>query len=108
MEEAVYREIQEEVGIERKSLKLVGKSDNPLKIELKEIKLKYGDKEYAGSERYFFGFHFLGKDSEIKLQENEVRMYKWVPFLKLRDYLLFDNQLQETLKKILEIFPHLS
>ena len=62
-------------------------------------------KDYEGSERYFFGFRFIGSDNEIKLQEGEVRAYKWIPFVQLKDYLLFDNQLRETSEKITEIFP---
>ena len=61
--------------------------------------------EYDGSERYFFGFKFIGEDSEIKLQEGEIRSYKWVPYGDLKNYLLFDNQLAETAEKILELFP---
>lgn len=44
-------------------------------------------------------------DDEIILQESEVRAYKWVPFNDLKEYLLFDNQLQETTEKIVELFP---
>ncbi len=108
LEGAVYREIQEEIGIEKKSLQLIGKSDLPLRIIFKEIKLAYDGKEYKGSERNYFGFRFLGSDTEIKIQTREVRAYKWVSIAKLHDYLLFDNQLQETLEKIAEIFPSLS
>jgi putative (di)nucleoside polyphosphate hydrolase len=102
LEQAVYREIQEEVGIEKKYLELVGKSDVPIRFS---FKLNHGGKEYKGSERNFFGFHFLGNNTEIKLQVGEVRTFKWVPFAKLKDYLLFNNQLAETSEKIVEIFP---
>ena len=62
-------------------------------------------KVYEGSEMYFFGFRFIGNDNEIKLQESEVRAYKWVSFNDLKGYLLFDNQLEETSEKIFELFP---
>jgi hypothetical protein len=55
-------------------------------------------------ERYFFGFRFTGNDDEIKLQEDEVRSRKWIPFDQLENYLLFDGQLKETSDKIIEIF----
>ncbi|MCX6715999.1 MAG: NUDIX domain-containing protein [Candidatus Taylorbacteria bacterium] len=104
LEGAVYREIQEEVGIEKKSLELIGKSNIPINIIFKLI---YKGKKYSGSERNFFGFRFLGNDTEIKLHTGEVRAYKWVPFARLNDYLLFKNQLKETSEKIMEIFPNL-
>ncbi len=105
LEDAVYREIQEELGIERKSLEYVDKSDLPVSFKFKVIKMNREGKEYEGSERHFFGFCFVGNNNEIKPQENEVNSYKWVPFTELNKYLLFDNQLEETSEKMIEIFP---
>ncbi|NDE68110.1 NUDIX domain-containing protein [bacterium] len=105
LEQAAYREVAEELGIRKDSLELVGKSSLPLQVTFREIKLIRDGKEYQGSERYFFGFHFTGDDGEIGLKKGEVRAYKWVAFAELKDYLLFDNQLDDTLRKIAEIFP---
>lgn len=104
LEDTVYREIKEELGIDKELLELLGKSENPLQFKFKEIKLSRDGIEYEGSEKYFFGFKFLGSDKDIKLQENEVRSYKWVACQDLKDYLLFDNQLEDTKEKIEEIF----
>jgi len=104
LEDTVHREIKEELGIDRELLELVGKSENPLQFKFKEIKLSRDGIEYEGSEKYFFGFKFLGDDTQIKLQEDEVRSYKWVAYQDLKDYLLFDNQLEDTKEKIGEIF----
>jgi 8-oxo-dGTP pyrophosphatase MutT (NUDIX family) len=103
--DAAYREIEEEIGINKKSLEFIGQCKEPLQFKFKTIKLNRDGKEYEGSERYFFGFRFTGNDNEIKLQEFEVRAYKWVSFNELKDYLLFDNQLEETSEKITELFP---
>jgi len=105
LEKAVYREIYEELGIKQKDLQIVGQSDIPLRFKFKVIKLNRDGVEYEGSERYFFGFKFIGSESDIKLQEGEIRSYKWVSYETLKDYLLFDNQLVETTEKILELFP---
>lgn len=104
LEDTAYREIKEELGIEKESLELIGKSENPLQFKFKEIKLSREGIEYEGSEKNFFGFKFIGDDSEIKVQEDEVRSYKWVPFSELKNYLLFDEQLEDTQEKIGEIF----
>ena len=104
LDEAVYREVQEEVGIHKESLKCIGASKQPVQFKLN---LNRDGKAYEGSERYFFGFRFIGNDDEIKLQESEVRSYKWVSFNDLKGYLLFDNQLEETSEKIIELFPFL-
>lgn len=103
-EDAVYREIQEELGITGQSLKIIGVCKESLKLVFKTKKLQRDGAEYDGSERCFFGFKFIGKDSEIKLQEEEIRSYRWVSFKDLKDYLLFDDQLKDTQEKILELF----
>lgn len=103
--EAAYREVEEEVGISKKSLQFIGQCKEPLQFKFKTIKLNRDGKEYEGSARYFFGFQFTGTDDEIKLQESEVRMYKWVSVDTFKSYLLFDNQLEETSEKLLELFP---
>lgn len=103
--EAAYREVQEELGINRTSLEFVAQSTIPLKFTFKVIKLARDGKEYVGSERHFFGFRFTGNDSEIMLKKGEVRACKWVAFAELHSYLLFDNQLKDTSEKIREIFP---
>lgn len=105
LEEAVYREIKEELGIGRDSLELVGMCKKPLAFKFKTKKLNRDGIEYDGSERYFFGFRFTGSDAEIKLQISEIRAYKWVAYNDLEKYLLFDDQLKDTSKKLLELFP---
>lgn len=105
LEDAGYREIEEELGIKRQSLELLGLCKEPIQFRFKTQKLNRDGVEYYGSERYFFGFKFTGEDNEIKLQEGEIRSYKWVSYNDLKKYLLFDNQLAETTEKILELFP---
>ncbi len=39
LKEACYREIKEEVGIEKKSLVFINKSNNPLRFKFKVIKM---------------------------------------------------------------------
>jgi hypothetical protein len=92
------------LGIEKKSLQFVGQSDIPSRFKFKVIKMNRNGIEYEGSERYFFGFRFVGANNEIKPKDGEIRFYKWVPFVQLKDYLLFDNQLKDTQEKIKEIF----
>jgi putative (di)nucleoside polyphosphate hydrolase len=104
LENAVYREIYEELNIGKKSLQFVGQSNIPIKFKFKVIKMISDGKNYEGSERYFFGFRFVGANNEIKPKDGEVRFYKWIPFVQLKDYLLFDEQLKDTQEKIKEIF----
>ena len=107
LEDAAYREIKEELGIDPSSLELVGTSTNPLQTTFKVPKINKEGKEYLGSERHFFAFRFIGSDDEIQLAKDEVRAYKWVPFSDLKQYLLFDDQLSDTEEKIKELFGDL-
>ncbi len=102
LEDALYREIKEELDIDNTDLELVGKSIEPLRFTFKVIKLSRDGKEYIGSEKYFFGFKFLG--DKIMLPNNEVRKFKWVKFEDLNKYLLFEGQLDDTVGKIREIY----
>ena len=104
LDDAVYREVKEELGITRQSLEYVGVCKEPLQFAFKTKKLHRDGREYDGSERYFFGFKFTGSDDDIRPQDGEVRSYVWSPFEKLKEYLLFENQLEDTQEKILEIF----
>lgn len=103
LKDAVYREIKEELNINHSSLELIGVSNDSLKTTFKTPKISKQGITYIGSERFFFAFRFTGSDDEIQLTEDEVRMCKWVPFANLGQYLLFDNQLEDTVNKIKEI-----
>jgi putative (di)nucleoside polyphosphate hydrolase len=107
LKDAAYREIKEELYIDATSLELVGESTNSLKTTFKSPKIDKQGKEYIGSERYFFAFRFKGSDDEIQLAKDEVRAYRWVSFSDLDQFLLFDNQLQDTVEKIKELFGNL-
>ena len=95
------------MGIKERYLQIVGQSSIPVKFKFKVIKLNRNGIEYEGSERYFFGFKFVGNEKIITPNPGEVRTYKWVVYDEFKSHLLFDNQLQETLEKIKEIFPNL-
>lgn len=108
LKEAVYRELKEELGIKQEHLQIVGQSNSPVRFKFKVIRMNRGGIEYGGSERYFFGFKFVGDEKIIAPNPGEVRSYRWVSFDDLKDYLLFDSQLEETTEKIIELFPFLA
>lgn len=102
--ETTYRELKEELNISKKDLEFVGECNNPIVFYFNEMTIKNGI-EYAGSEKFYFGFRFIGDEKIIIPNPGEVRSHKWVTYGELKNYLLFDNQLQETFEKIKEIFP---
>jgi len=61
LKDAVYREIKEELNIEKRSLLLIGKSDLPIMVKFKTIKFNDNGKEFDGMERYFLDLNLLVK-----------------------------------------------
>jgi len=103
-QEAIYRELNEELGLDKKSLEMIGVCNEPIRYKF-EKKRKFDDGvSYDGSLKICFGLRFIGSDKDIQINPDEVRDYKWIPVEKLADYLLFENQLKDTVEKYAEIF----
>jgi len=98
-----YRELKEELNISKKDLTYVGECDTPLFFSFITPTIKKGI-EYIGSEKYYFGFKFIGEDKSIIPNPGEVRLYEWVKINDLKDYLFFGSQLKDTLSMIKKIF----
>ncbi len=98
---AIRREMEEELGTTHFELveqsKIIDRYDFP--DQLIERIINEG-RNYRGQEQIQFIFKFTGKDSEIKIQEDEIRKYKWVPLSKLEEHLVFPNQLENILNVI--------
>lgn len=78
-EEAILRELKEEIGTEK--LKVINKMDEPIKYIFPHyLKEKYG---MNGNEQSFFLLYFYGKDSEIRFdnqEKPEFKSFKWVEY----------------------------
>lgn len=101
--ECAYREIKEELNIDKTDLEYVNKSPNTLKFYFRSPQVRDGV-EYIGSERHYFGFKFTGQNPNVIPMPGEVRSYKWVKYEDLKNYLLFEQQLEDTQIRITEIF----
>lgn len=101
---AIYREIFEELNILRSDLKFVGKSKQPIITKFKEINLNRDGINYEGMERIVYGFEYCGDNLNIIINKKEIRSYIWASLDKLNDYMLFDGQLKDTMSKIEELF----
>ena len=108
LEDAVMREINEELGISIDKLEIIGKARNPIKFEFKSGPLVREGVAYTGQEKHYFLVRFTGKDKDIKINEEEVRKYVWADYDDLHKYLLFEGQLADTRKLIEELSPQLA
>lgn len=81
-EEAVYREIEEETGLARKSLRLVGRLPELTAYELPNA--ARSSKTGRGQVQYWFYFLIVSHEDAIRLPERgEFQQWRWVNFDRL-------------------------
>lgn len=102
-EETILRELKEELG--SKNFRILKMDKNIDKYNWPEEYIlwrqeKFG-KTFRGQERKRFLVEYLGNKKEIKIEEEEIRKYKWVKIKELEKYLVFPGYF-EKIKKVLE------
>ena len=104
-EETILRELAEELGNNKFEIVKVGKEldkYNWSEEYILERFKKHGDL-HRGQERVRFLVKFLGENTEIKIQEEEIRKLKWIKIKDLKKYLIFPGYF-ERIKKVLAEF----
>lgn len=100
--EAIFRELKEELGTNKFEMlnesKIKDKYDFPDFVIAKGLKK---GKKYIGQEQNQFVLRFVGGDSDIKTQEEEIKKYKWVDYEELESHLIFPNQ-WENVRDVIE------
>lgn len=96
-EVAIVRELSEELGTDKFE---VIKTSNLRDFyewpdELINQKIKENKPVFRGQERKQFLVKFAGEESELKIQEEEIRAIKWVSPKELSDYFVFPNQMEK-------------
>ncbi len=99
------RELREELGSDKfVILKRSRKVDQYLwPKEIIEKRFLELGKTFKGQKRKQFLVKFLGTDSEIKIQKEELRKYKWVKIGELKNYLVFPGYF-ERIEMVLKEF----
>lgn len=101
-EDALKRELSEELGTDKFKIlrrsSIINRYDFPDQIIEKIIS---EGKNYRGQEQVQFVAKFLGDNSDLNLQIEEIKKYQWVGIEELGDYLVFPNQL-ENIKSVIE------
>lgn len=95
-EETAIREVEEELGLSKDKVNVLGVSETTNTYEWQESVTESVFKStgiaYRGQSQHFVLARFNGKHSEVKLQSDEIKKVIWVPREKLRKYLKFPNQ----------------
>lgn len=77
LEQALKREIEEELGIKPEELKILAQAGNIYRYDWPE-KLRQKRFCYYGQEQHFFLLLYLGDSNSIKVSEEEFQNYDWV------------------------------
>lgn len=104
-ETAIIRELTEELGCNKfevvKTSELRDSYEWP--DELINQKIKENKPVYRGQQRTQFLVKFLGEDTDLKPQVEEISRFKWVIPNELSTYFIFPNQM-EKMEKLLKEF----
>lgn len=101
----ILRELEEELG--SKDFKIIHESHSINTFEWPKEAQEHGFKKhgkwYRGQQKHQFIVKFTGDRKNISLQEEEIRKIAWVPYLELKNYLIFEKQ-WENIKRVLDNF----
>ena len=89
-EKALLRELKEELRTKNFHILFKSKYKNVHDWPIELIKKRYS--RFRGQKQTIFFVNFLGKYSEIKINKEELKNYKWIEKDQLRNYLIFPNQ----------------
>ncbi len=104
--DAAKREFIEEIGTNK--INFLSQSKYTYKYKFDTDNIRYYDKPYVGQIINFFYAEFIGKDTDINLQTEELCSYKWVTIPQLREYFLRKEYLNICYKVIKEFPIHSS
>ena len=113
LEEALFRELREELGLPKHNFKIIGKRAQTIHYDFpKGIIAQYLKKDvpsYIGQEQHWFLLEFLGSDSDINLNyEGEIcefQNYKWGDIQYLSKVSKHKQSVYYTLLKEFNLIP---
>lgn len=89
----LYREIKEELGVDRAELEILGKSGVRHSYEYPpELSKSIHGGKYMGQSYEIFVVRFTGNPNDMVLAEEEIASIRWTPIGELSAYLNFPNQ----------------
>jgi len=106
-EQAIVRELDEELSMKANDLTIKAKAKSPLVYEFSKRYINSSThvivRNYRGQTKTQFHILFTGDKSKLVVDTNELRKVKWVKIAELNKYLKFNNQLEQTLKVFEEL-----
>lgn len=105
-EENLFRELTEEIGVEKKDLIILGISSYNIEYDYPiELLSKINGGKYRGQSYKQFVVRFMGDKDKLIFTPEEFRGHKWVKADELQKYLVLPNQYKIHKQAIDEILP---
>lgn len=89
-EKALFRELKEELGT--RNFEIIFKSKYKRVYNWPDEVIKRSYSRFKGPNQTIFFVKFLGKFSDITIDRNEIKNYKWVNEGELKNYFIFFEQ----------------
>lgn len=109
-EDAMYRELYEEVGLRPEHIKILGRTDRWLRYRLPHNLIRRNptsERTCIGQKQVWFMLEFVGNEDDFNLNavdQPEFDLYKWVDYwLPLRDVIHFKRKVYD--KALTELAP---
>ncbi|MCD8497149.1 MAG: RNA pyrophosphohydrolase [Alphaproteobacteria bacterium] len=110
VEDALWRELYEEVGIDNNKAEVIRIASQTIRYDLPEhLQKKLWGGKYAGQEQTWVALRFTGADSDINLTAHnppEFQAWQWVSLHKTPDLIIPFKR--ETYNKVVALFEDIS
>ena len=106
LEQNLFRELKEEIGIDNTDFEMIGISSHKIEYDyLADLALKVNGGKYRGQSYEQVVLRFIGDEKKLVFTPEEFKAHKWVTANELTDCLVFPNQYQNHKKAIDELLP---
>ena len=111
VEEAMYRELMEEVGLSPNHVEILGKTKEWLRYDVpKQWIRRHGASRYRGQKQIWFLLKFIGNDSDVFLKNSdkpEFDSWRWNDFWSpLKEVIAFKREVYEKALNELSFYLH--
>lgn len=108
IEEAMYRELKEEVGIKKEKVEILGRTNDWLYYDVPKNWIRKDNNLYKGQKQIWFLLKFLGNENDIFLKNSpkpEFDSYDWIDYWAANDEVVdFKREVYSKALKQLSIF----
>ena len=108
--QAMYRELDEEVGLEPHHVKIIGRTSGWLRYDVpRQFVRRETRASYKGQKQIWFLLRLVGRDSDVSLRKSEVPEFdawRWHPFFVPLDSVV-DFKREVYKQALVELSPHL-